>query len=348
MEPVHIGARTLAADRPPYVIAEIGSNHNGDMGLCKELIEAAAACGAHAAKFQSWTDASLISQAEYERNVSYGDKKRHFGTLREMVEEYQLTHSQHEQAAQMCADAGVDFLSSAFSVAEIDLLVGLGVPAIKLASMDVNHPLLLRAASESGKTVLLSTGMATLDEIARAVDVLRRGSGFALMHCVSLYPAAPETLNLRNIAMLHETFGCPVGFSDHSEGIAAAIASVALGCTTIEKHFTVDCSLPGWDHWMSSDPEQMKALCDGVAAAHAALGSHRRTVSEGEIEQRKKFRRCIVVTRDIAAGETLALGDLDFKRPGHGIDPDQYPFVVGRRTSRDLSAGRELDWSDLC
>ncbi len=346
MVPVTIGSHRLDSDQRPYVIAEIGSNHNGDMELCRELVQAAAECGADAAKFQSWTEESLISQSEFERNREYGDRKRHFGSLRDMVRAYQLTPAQHEQAVTLCRASGIDFLSSAFSVREIEMLASLGAPAIKIASMDVNHPLLLDAAAASGLPVLLSTGMATLREIAAAVERLQ-GAPFALMHCVSLYPADPSVLNLRNITMLRRAFDCPVGFSDHSLGIAAAIASVPLGCTVIEKHFTLDRDLPGWDHWMSADPDEMKRLCDGVQAAFAALGHEARSLSEEEIEKRKAFRRCIVLGRPVRKGEVLELQDLDYKRPGTGIEPEQYAAVVGRTVSRDLPRDHELSWSDL-
>lgn len=346
MVPVKIGARAIGPDHPPYVIAEIGSNHNGDMGLCRDLVAAAAEAGAHAAKFQSWSEGSLISEAEFERNREYGDRKRHFGSLRQMVGAYQLTPRQHEKAFRWCVDHGIDFLSSAFSSAEIELLARLGAPAIKIASMDVNHPLLLEAAASSGVPVLLSTGMATMREIAAAVETLR-GASFALMHCVSIYPAASTTLNLRNIPMLRSAFDCPVGFSDHSLGVAAAIASIPLGSAVIEKHFTLDRDLPGWDHWMSADPEEMKALSDGVRSAFEALGHEFRSLTTEELEKRKSFRRCIVLAREVKRGEVMELDDLAFKRPGTGIDPDQFARVVGRTASRDLRPEHELSWSDL-
>lgn len=346
MDPVKIGSTRLGARQPPYVIAEIGSNHNGDMELCRDLIQAAAESGAHAAKFQSWSEDSLISQAEFQRNREYGDRKRHFGSLQEMVQAYQFTPAQHERAMAICRDSGIDFLSSAFSIKEVEMLASLGAPAVKIASMDVNHPLLLDAAAASGLPVLLSTGMATLREIAAAVERLQ-GAPFALMHCVSLYPADPSILNLRNIGMLRQAFDCPVGFSDHSTGIAAAIASVPLGCAAIEKHFTLDRDLPGWDHWMSADPEEMKALCEGVQTAFLALGHEARSLTDEEIEKRKAFRRCIVLVRPVRMGEVLELQDLDFKRPGTGIDPDQFGAVVGRTVARDLPREHELAWSDL-
>lgn len=341
--------RELGADRPPYVIAEIGANHNGDMDLCRRLIDAAADAGADAVKFQSWSASSLISQSEYERHPTYSDTKKHFGSLREMVERYQLSPGQHEEAAAHCRARGVDFLSTPFSPAEVDLLVALDVPAIKVASMDVNHLPLLDHLGRSGRPVLLSTGMATTAEVARAVDTLRTAgtSDLVLLHCVSIYPPDPAAVNLRNMAGFRKAFSVPVGFSDHTLGIAVPLAAVALGACVVEKHFTLDKDMEGWDHAISADPAELAAICAGSREVWAALGSHERTVSEPELAKRRQFRRRVVLRHAVAAGRVLAADDLDFKRPGTGIGPDETAYVVGRHAARDLPAEHELEWSDL-
>jgi len=341
--------RTLGADQPPYVIAEIGSNHNGDMDLCRRLIDAAADAGADAVKFQSWSASSLISEAEYERHPTYSDTKKHFGSLREMVERYQLSPEQHEEVAAHCRARGVDFLSTPFSPAEVDLLVALDVPALKVASMDVNHLPLLKYLGHTGRPVLLSTGMATTAEVARAVDTLRAAgtSDLVLLHCVSIYPPDPTTINLRNLTTLGEAFSAPVGFSDHTLGVAVPLAAVALGACLVEKHFTLDKDLEGWDHAISADPDELAAICAGSREIWAALGSPERTVSEAELTKRGQFRRRVVLRRAVAAGQTVSLDDLDFKRPGTGIGPDETAYVVGRRAARDLPAEHELEWGDL-
>ena len=346
---VSLAGRRVGPEHPPYIIAEIGSNHNGDIDLAIHMIDEAVRCGADAVKFQSWSATSLVSQSEFARNTSFADTDRHFGSLRAMVESYQLTPPQHVVLAEHCARAGVHFLSSAFSPEEVDLLVEVGVPAIKIASMDVNHPVLLQRVARSDVPVILSTGLSTLEEIAGAVTVLREHGcqDLVLLHCVSLYPPPDETLRLRNIAMLKEAFELPVGYSDHSLGVAVPLAAIALGACVIEKHFTLDKSLQGWDHWMSAEPDELEALCLGARQVHTALGSGVRQVSPAEIEKRKKFRRCIVLRRPTPAGHVLALEDLDFKRPGTGIPPTAYPVVVGRTLRRDLEADHELSWDDL-
>ena len=341
--------RELGEGRPPYLIAEIGANHNGDMDLCRRLVDAAKEAGADAAKFQSWTPSSLISAAEYARHTSYADSKRHFGSLKDMVERYRLTGAQHREVADYCAAVGIDFLSTPFSPAEVDLLVSLGVPALKIASMDVNHHELLRYAAATRVPVVLSTGMASTREIAAAVEVLRAAgcAQLVLLHCVSIYPPDPATINLRNITGLRRAFDCPVGFSDHTLGTAVPLAAVALGACALEKHFTLDTGMEGWDHAISADPEELAAIVRGCRAVWEALGSEARTVSPAELEKRRQFRRRLVLARAVARGARLAAGDLDFKRPGTGIDPDELRYVVGRRAARDLAADEELEWSDL-
>ncbi len=346
---VRIGQRLIGAGQRPYLIAEVGSNHNGNMDLCRQLISAAHAAGADAVKFQSFSETSLVSRAEYERNSSYDDKKKHFGTLREMVSAYQFTPEMHRLAAEQCAELGIDFLSTPFSPEEVKLLDDLDVPALKVASMDLNYPLLLRSIAATGRPVLLSTGMGTLAEIDRALDTLHEANSgpVVLLHCVSIYPPDPDDVNLHNIPMLERTFGIPVGFSDHTLGVAAPIAAVALGACLVEKHFTLDKALAGWDHAISADEDELSALAHQLPQVQRSLGSWQRHVSPAEQAKRLKFRRRIVLKEAVPAGHRLQLEDLDYKRPGNGIHPDQYEFVVGRATKAALPADHELEWGDL-
>ncbi len=344
-----LAGKELGPGLPPYVIAEVGANHNGDMGLCRRLIDEAKSSGADAVKFQSWTDKSLIARSEYERNTSYSDKKKHFGSLEEMVKAYQLTEEMHFQAAEYCSRVGITFCSSAFSDAEVDLLDRIGVPFHKVASMDINNLDLIAKMAASGKPVLLSTGMSTLGEIERAVEYLLScgNARILLLHCVSIYPPRPEIVRLRNIPMLRDTFALPVGFSDHTFGVACAIGATSLGACCIEKHFTLDKEMAGWDHAISADPSEMRLLVDGTAEVALSLGDARRIVSPDEIEKAKKFRRSIVVTRDLPAGHVLTREDLAFKRPGTGIAPDLVDFVVGRTLRRNLGEDDLLSWEEF-
>jgi len=349
MEKLNLAGRLIGPDEPPYIIAEIGSNHNGDMQLAKRLIDAAKSCGADAVKFQSWSKSSLISRAEYARNTAYADTKRHFGTLEDMVERYQLTPEQHHEIATYCREKEITFLSSCFSPAEVDLLDSLDAPAFKIASMDINHLPLLAYAASKHRPVILSTGMATLGEIERALGILQRGGAglVALLHCISVYPPEYETIHLRNIVTLQQAFDVPVGFSDHTLGTAIPLAAIALGACIIEKHFTLDKDMEGWDHAISADPSELEIIVREGRNVFKALGSTVRTVTEAEMAKRAKFRRRLVVRRAIKRGEMLRLEDVDFKRPGTGIHPDELAYVIGRSLTRDVEPDDELEWSDL-
>ncbi len=349
MNNLTIAGRAVGPGEPPWVIAEIGANHNGDADLCRRLIDAAQASGADAVKFQSWSKASLISRAEFARRAPYAKLDPSALSLEQSVERYQLSPERHREIAAYCRRKGITFFSSCFSAAEVELLESLDVPAYKIASMDVNHFPLLDVVAATRKPVVLSTGMATMGEIERALERLRGGGAgpVALLHCVSLYPCPPSTVNLRNIPMLTEAFGVPVGFSDHSLGPALAIAAVALGACILEKHFTVDKTLEGWDHAISADPPEMAAIVAGARDAHEALGVSERVFTPAELENRKAFRRRAVARRPLARGTRLSEADLEFKRPGNGIGPDQIAFAVGRVLARDVAQEEELEWSDL-
>lgn len=322
-----------------YIIAEIGANHNGDMQLAKKMISSAKQAGADCVKFQSWTPESLVSKEEYNRNQVYTDsKKKHFGSLREMVEKYALTRDNHFELKQYCDEINIDFSSSPFSKEEVDLLVELDVPFIKIASMDINNHSLLKYAARSMKPIILSTGMSELSEIDEAIRLINNegNSNITLLHCISIYPPKFEDIHLRNIPMLAQTFGLPVGFSDHSIGVEIPLAAAALGATIIEKHFTTDKDLPGWDHLISADPSELLTISSGTRAIEKSLGSFQRIVSEDELNKREKFRRSIVAKTDLNAGHELSEEDLLFKRPGTGIPPNKVEMLLGRKLKTSI------------
>ena len=335
---------------PPYIIAEIGSNHNGDMDLARKMIDSAVQCGCHAVKFQSWTPKSLIAEEEYNRNISYNDNPRkHWGSLREMVEKYYLREEQHRDLKDYCDAVGIDFCSTPFSPEEIDLMASLNVPFYKVASMDVNNHRLLKHLAGKNKPVILSTGMATLGEIENAIKTITSEGNekIVLLHCISIYPPEYEDIHLNNISMLKQTFGFPVGFSDHTIGYSIPLASVALGACIIEKHFTIDKNLEGWDHEISADPVEMEIIVRESVNIKTAMGSHIRTVSPAEQEKKIKFRRSIVASRSMKKGHILRDEDLDFKRPGTGISPDQSDLLVGKIILRDIQEDELILWKDL-
>lgn len=334
----------------PYIIAEIGANHNGDMDLAKKMIYSAMECGADAVKFQSWTPSSLIAKEEYDKNQKYNDsKKKHFGSLKEMVEMYYLRPEQHFELKEYCDEINIDFSSSPFSKNEVDLLEKVNVPFHKVASMDLTNKRLLSYIASTKKPILLSTGMGSLSEIENAVKIIESegNNRIVLLHCISIYPPKYEDINLNNISMLQKTFGYPVGFSDHTIGTSIPLAAVTLGACIIEKHFTIDKDLPGWDHMISADPDELKTISIESQNISRALGSFRRIVSQEEEEKKLKFRRSIVVTNNLKSGHVLTDEDLTSKRPGTGISPSEINLVIGKVLNKDVEEDCLLKWDDL-
>ncbi len=333
----------------PFIIAEIGANHNGEMGLAKEMIYSAKDCGCDCVKFQSWTPDSIISQEEYDRNKVYNDsRKKHFGSLRAMVEKYYLRKEQHYELIEYCREIDIEFISTPFSYEEVDLLEELDVPFFKVASMDINNLDLLECIAKKKKPILLSTGMANIEEIERAVAVIEEhNKNLVILHCISIYPPKYEDINLNNIKLLQELFEFPIGFSDHSIGTTIPIASVALGACVIEKHFTLDKNLPGWDHLVSADPYEMRTIVEESKNVQLALGNHRRIVSEDEQNKKLKFRRSVVSTKELRKGLKIKREDFTYKRPGTGIKPDEAKYIIGRKINRNILKDEIINWEDL-
>ncbi len=323
----------------PYIIAEIGANHNGNMDLARALIDAAKAAGADAAKFQSWGK-DLFARSVYDGAAG----------LEDQVGKYAVTRDDMTSLAGYCADAGIDFMSTPFSPAEVAHLDSLAPASIKIASMDLNNPEMLRAVARTGRRVILSTGMGSLGEIEQAVRIIEDEGNrdLVILHCVSLYPpATDDVINLRNMATIAQAFGYPVGYSDHTMGIEIPLAAIALGAVVIEKHFTLDKEMEGWDHAVSADPSEMAVI---VTAAHripAALGSARRVVSADERKAGDIMRRSAVTARPIKLGEAITAADIAFRRPGTGISPDQAHMLHGLVAARDLDGDTVISLSDF-
>ncbi|MBI2617122.1 N-acetylneuraminate synthase family protein [Candidatus Gottesmanbacteria bacterium] len=350
MKPIKMNNTYIGEGHLPYIIADIGANHNGDMNLCRKLIDSAVSCGVNVVKFQSFTTENLISLPLYEKHLTYpGDEHKHFGSLYEMVKEYSLTPKEYEEILSYCQKKHIAFASTPFDTKTADLLDKLDVPFFKIASMDVtNHPLLEYVATK-GKPVILSTGMATLWEIDQAMEILRGGKiDTVLLHCISVYPPKYEDINLKNIEMLRKTFGVHVGFSDHSVGTSLSVAAVSFGACIIEKHFTLDKTLPGWDHSISADPVEMEYIVKEVKNVFHAVGQYERVVGTYEIEKRKEFRRSIVARTNLAKGQVLTEKDLAYKRPEEGgILPLKYKDLIGRKLVRSIKKDQQITSSHL-
>jgi len=346
-------AAEVANGLRPYVIAELGSNHNGDMELARRLIDAAKRAGADCVKFQSWTKDTIFAREVYEKNFFLRDdyRNRTDYTLERIVEKFSMSERELLEMRDACRRVGIDFASTPFSKREVDFLVGeLEAGFVKVASMDLNNYPFLDYIARKGRTVVLSTGLGTLEEIDRAVRTIEEAGNrsIVLLHCVSSYPPEDRLVNLRNMDMLRDNYpGYPVGFSDHTLGTLVPTAAIARGAAVIEKHFTLDKSMFGWDHKVSADEEELKAIVEAARRIPEVMGSYRRELSDADRERIPEFRRSVVAARDIRSGERLRPEDLDVKRPGTGFPPESVGWLVGRTAMRDIPRDRVLGPEDI-
>lgn len=333
--------RWIGNGNPPYVIAELNSSHNGNVENAMRMIDAAISCGCDCVKFQSWSAESLYSEEYYKDNP----------ISKRIVAKLSLNESQMKMLAGYCKEKGIDFSSTPYSMAEVDFLVNeTEAPFIKIASMEINNLPFLRYIAQTGMPMVLSTGMASLEEIRSAVSVIESTGNrkLCILHCVSIYPAAAETINLNNIKMLQQEFPeYPIGYSDHTIGNEVASASVALGAVVIEKHFTLDNKKMGMDNNMATEPHEMTKLVECCQNAYYSLGETRRIVSAEEIEQRKKMRRSLITTRCISKGEVITAADIGAKRPGTGISPMEIDSVIGKKAVIDIPKEHAIRWEHL-
>ncbi len=334
---------------PVFVIAEAGVNHNGDLDLALKLCDAARAAGADAVKFQTFRAEDLVvpgaPTADYQKKQT-GEQDQ-FAMLRKL----ELSPEQHERIRDHCNAIGIEFFSTPFSVEAVDLLVGLGVRRVKMPSGELTHRALVERACATGLPVLLSTGMATLAEVQEALEWARavRGSlaGISVLHCTSAYPADDAALNLRAIVTMREALGVPIGYSDHSLGIEAALAAVSLGAVVVEKHLTLDRKLPGPDHAASLEPQEFGAMVQGIRRISAMLGDGVKAPRPQEQDAARVARRSIVAAVDIPAGAALQPHMLACRRPATGIAPRDWQGVLGRKTREAIRAGTVLQWEQL-
>lgn len=336
----------------PYVIAELGANHNGDMELAKKLIVQAKEAGADCVKFQSWSKNTIFARKKYEDNYFIADdyRDRTDYTLEEIVDNYSISEDELLEMKKFADELEIDCTSTPFSKEEADFLVDkLESPFIKVASMDLNNYPFLEYLARKGKPIIISTGLSELYEIDKAVKTIENAgnSQIVILHCVSTYPPVDSDVHLNNIKTLMTTYPeYPIGFSDHTLGTAIPLASVALGACLIEKHFTLDKNMEGWDHKVSATKDEMKEIVENAKRVTEALGSFRITATESD-EKKREFRRSLVLTREMKKGEIISYEDIDYKRPGGAFDPEMTEFVVGRTVSKDLKFDHILTKEDI-
>ena len=335
----------------PYIIAEIGSNHNGDLELAKKMILVAKQNGADCVKFQSWSKDSIFSKCVYDENYFLQDdyRNRTDFTLEEKVDKYALKKNEHEALKVFCHELDIDFASTGFTNKEVDFLVdNMEVPFIKVASMDVNNLPLLKHIASKGKPVLMSTGLSKLSEIDIAIRTLEEFGckDSVILHCVSIYPPKDNQTDLANIDTYKSIYQYPIGYSDHTIGTLAPTLAFAKGIVILEKHFTLDKTMSGWDHKVSANPQELLEIVNLSTRVREMNGSKEIRVHEDEAKI-KAFRRSIVASREIKCGEKIALMDLDFKRPGIGVMPNDIDLVLGRTVNRDIHFDEVIFLKDL-
>ena len=345
---LNVGGRVIGAGAPVFIVAEAGVNHNGDLELARRLVDAAAAASADAVKFQTFRTETLVSRAApkaaYQRETTGAGEGQG-----EMLRRLELGAEEHRRLVEHCAKRGILFFSAPFDEGSADLLEALGVAVYKVPSGEITNLPLLRHVASKRRPIILSTGMSTLDDVERAVAAIREAGdpGLGLLHCLSAYPAPVAEVNLRAMDTLRDRFGCPVGFSDHTLGIEIALAAVARGATIIEKHLTLDKSLPGPDHRASLDPGEFAELVRCVRSVEAALGDGRKRPMPSEVDTAAVARKSLVAARAIKAGEVLSGETVAIKRPGTGIAPADLDRALGRRVRRDLAADEVIVWEAL-
>ena len=345
---MNIGSRQIGSGSPTYVIAEMSANHNQDFAQAVKIIEAARDAGADAVKLQTYTPDTLTIDCD---NQYFQIGK---GTIWEGKNLYKLYGEAYTpwdwqpKLKKIANDLGLDCFSTPFDASAIELLEKMDVPAHKIASFEMADLPLLRRIAATGKPIIMSTGMATLEEIAESVQTLRDAgcTQLALLKCTSAYPAPPEEMNLRTIPDLARRFNVPVGLSDHTLGIAVTVAAVSLGACIVEKHFTLSRNTPGPDSVFSLEPAEFRTMVDAIRIAEKSLGKVNYELTKGEMASRV-FRRSLFVVADVKLGDVFSEANVRSIRPGHGLSPKHLGEVLGRKAASDIARGTPLAWEHV-
>ncbi|MBN1103520.1 MAG: N-acetylneuraminate synthase family protein [Deltaproteobacteria bacterium] len=333
---IQIGNRTVGSERPTYIIAEIGINHNGDLALARRLIDVAAEAKVDAVKFQKRHLPSLYREDVLTDTLKY---EQHFQYMIPILKQVEISEEEYPLLKGYTEERGIEFLCTPFDVPSADFLAGLGVKAFKIASADLTNLALLEHVASFGKPMLVSTGMSYWEEIEKAVELLKAmGVPFALLHCRSVYPVWPREVNLRMINRL-SGFGCPVGYSGHDMGITVPLVAASMGASIVEKHITLDRKMPGPDHKISLEPYELKRLVRDIRVADQAMGKSRRFLMRGEILNRELFAKSLMAAEDIPAGAPITRDMITVQGPGKGLAPIRIGELVGRDAVRDMKRG---------
>ncbi len=326
--------------RKILIIAEAGVNHNGDLDLAKQLIDVAADAGANFVKFQTFSAERQVTQTAKKADYQIQSTGSHESQY-EMLRRLELSVEMHNEIITHCAARSIGFLSTGFDIESIDLLAGFGMDIFKIPSGEIDNLPYLRHVGRLGKTIILSTGMATLGEIESAIDVLEQAgtprTNITVLHCTTEYPAPMADVNLRAMQNIGSAFGVAIGYSDHTRGLEVAIAAAALGASIIEKHFTLDRNLPGPDHRASLEPSELRAMVSAVRNVEIAMGNGIKCLTTSEVKNRLAARKSLVARQAIRAGEVFSEHNITTKRPGTGLSPMLWDKVMGYKAPRDFA-----------
>ncbi len=345
---VEINGRRVGPDEPCYVIAEMSANHHQDFDEAKRIVEAAAKAGADAIKLQTYTPDTITLDADLPHFKIEGGTLWDGRKLYELYAEAYTPWDWQPKLKEFAEEFGLDLFSSPFDETAVDFLEEMDVPCHKIASFEMTHVPLLRKVAETGKPIIMSTGMASLGEIEESLQAIADAGGeqVVLLKCTSAYPAPPEEANIRTIPHIRETFGVPTGLSDHTMGIAVPVVARSVGACVIEKHLTMSREVPGPDSDFSLEPDEFGAMVDAVRVAEKALGE----VSYGPTSKQvasKKFRRSVFAVCDIDAGEPFTPENVKVLRPSDGLEPKHYDEVLDTSAARDITRGTPIGWNDL-
>jgi N-acetylneuraminate synthase len=331
-----------------FIIAEAGVNHNGDIDLAKELIIEAKKANVDAIKFQIFIAEELVTvyapKAEYQKNLTSKTESQF-----DMIKNLELSFEEFKELQKYALHQRILFLATPFDLQSVNFLAEQNIPAFKVSSGDMNNLIILDRIIEEEKPLLLSTGMASIDEISETYQFLiRKGvKKLLLFHCVTDYPASFNSLNLRMISTLKQKFKVPIGYSDHSTGITAPRLAVAAGANAIEKHFTLNKEFHGPDHKASLEPEELIEMVASIRLTEEILGSPDKKLTEAEIKNRVVARKSIVAARDLQKGKSITIDDISVKRPGDGIPPTDIDRVLGKTLKTDIKKNKKFTWEDL-
>ena len=345
---IYLQDKIIGVNHPTFIIAEVGVNHNGDMELAKQLVCEAKRCGADCVKFQTFKAERVVTEdapkAEYQRKTTDPEESQ-----AEMLKKLELGQDVYKELILLCREQNIIFMSTPYNVEDVDFLDELGVPAFKLASICIAEPYLLKYVARKGKPMIVSTGMATLAEVDDAVRAIRETGNeqLILLQCTTNYPSCLEDANLRAMETMQNALDVLIGYSDHTQDDKACIASVALGAVLVEKHFTLDKTLPGPDQSSSADTKEFARLAKNIRKTEKVLGTTRKEPCDGEKGNILAMRRSIVAKQNISKGTRISEEMLTFKRPASGLLPKFFFDLIGCIALQDIELDQPITWKML-